>query len=660
MLAARFQPYLFAGLAMATLAAFVAYDLWREHQRSIADVKATTTNVARLLDQQTAQLLGRVDAVLSDFESRLALGGKQASRIAASPQEVGAAVPSLWPSDGLIRALYVLDTEGRPLQSVAGSGPPPALDAAFLADWRARAPSASGNRLTIGRPWAESNGQWVFPVSRLKLDARTPVERHHLVGLVSLAAVQPLLDSVDSGRNGFVTLFLRDGWMLATSPRSDALLGRSWLQTPMFQEHLASAPAGTVRQVVVRDRTERIYSYRELAQGALVVSTGISMTDALADWRARIVADSLLLSIVAAAGLWGAAQLSRNYARRESAERAADEATQRIEQSERFVREVTDNVPMRIAYLDRELRYRFANRAQCEPFERPRDDVLGRTREELTGLPLPVELQRRANAVLQGATQHFEFEELRDGTPQVIEAHFVPALGPGGQVQGFYTASTDVTERHLQQRRIEQALAERETLLREVYHRVKNNLQVVQSLLNLQRRSLPEGPALAALDDSVKRVHAMALVHEKLYQTSSLDAVSLPDYVPELLRYLADTGDAARRGIVLQPDIDQVQASLEVSVPLGLLITELVGNSLKHGFPDGRAGSIQVRLFCDAETTTLEVEDDGVGLPPGFDLTRVTSMGLQLAGSLAGQLGGQLRAAGANGAKFTARLVRLL
>lgn len=660
MLAARFQPYLFAALALATLASFVTYDLRREHERSVAQAKATTANVARLLDQQTAQLLGRVDAVLNDFEARLASARTQDSGGLASPQEAGAEAPSLLPSDGLIRAIYVLDSDGRPLKSVAGSGPAPVLDAAFVADWQSRAQASPTGRLSIGKPWAESAGNWVFPVSRVKRDVGTPPGRHHLVGLVSLAALQPLLDSVDTGRNGFVTLFLRDGWMLATSPRNDALLSRSWVQTPMFQEHLASAPTGTVRQVVVRDRTERIYSYRELSQGALVVSTGISMTDALIEWRARILLDVLLLLGVAAAGAWGAAVLSRNYARRESAELAAEQAARRTEQSERFVREVTDNIPMKIAYLDKELRYRFANQAQCEPFDRPRDSVLGHTRQELTGQPLPAELQRRADAALQGATQHFEFEELHAGAPHVIEAHFVPAKGPGGQVQGFYAASTDVTERHQQQRRIEQALAERETLLREVYHRVKNNLQVVQSLLNLQRRTLSEGPALAALDDSVKRVHAMALVHEKLYQTGQLDAVSLPDYLAELLRYLADMDGAARRGITLHSEIDVMQASLEVCVPLGLLVTELVGNSLKHGFPDGRSGSIQVRLSRHSDKTSLQVEDDGVGLPAGFDLTRATSMGLQLAGSLAGQLGGELRAANADGASFSVQLNRLL
>lgn len=660
MLAARFQPYLFAAAALATLASFVAYDLRREHVRSVAEARATTANVARLLEQQTAQLLGRVDAVLNDFEARLAAAGTQVGGSPASPQEAGAWVSTLLPSDGLIRALHVLDSEGRPLRSATVSGPAPVLDAVFLADWRARAPASSTDQLAIGKPWPESNGNWVFPVSRVTRDAGTLPVRHHLVGLVNLAALQPLLDSVDTGRNGFVTLFLRDGWMLATSPRNDALLSRSWVQTPMFQEHLASAPAGTVRQVVVRDSTERIYSYRELSGGALVVSTGISMTDALIEWRARVLLDVLLLLVVAAAGVWGAAVLSRNYARRESAELAAEQAVRRAEQSERFVREVTDNVPMRIAYLDKELRFRFANAAHCQQFARPRELLLGRTREELTGQPVPDEWQRHADAALQGASGHFEFEVPGDGVARVIEAYFVPDQGPDGQVQGFYAASTDVTERHLQQRRIEQALSERETLLREVYHRVKNNLQVVQSLLNIQRRTLPEGPALAALDDSVKRVHAMALVHEKLYQTGQLDAVSLPDYLAELLRYLADMGGAARRGIALHAEIDVVQASLEVSVPLGLLVTELVGNSLKHGFPDGRTGSIRVRLSRRGDKTSLEVEDDGVGLPAGFDLSRTTSMGLQLAGSLAGQLGGELRAANADGARFSVEVNGLL
>lgn len=652
MVPARLQPYLFGLIAVATLACFAAYDLQRERSRSVTEARSNTANLARLIDHQTVQLLGRVDAVLNDVETRMAADHGNSGAASASDTP-GHVPPSLLPVDGLIRSIHLLDPEGRLLPSGVDGGPAAAFDADFLADWRPRARASEANRLWIGRPWRDSNGAWVIPVGRPLAGADAPSLRGHLVALVRLAVLQPLLDGVYTGRNGFVTLFLRDGWMLATSPRNDALFSRNWVQTPMFQQHLVSAPAGTVQQVVVRDSTERIYSYRTLETVPLVVSAGISMTDALADWRARIVTDVLLLSIVAGAALWGAMVLSRNYARRESAERAAAQATVRIEQSERFVREVTDNLPMRIAYLDKDLRYRFVNKALCDQFGLQREAILGRTPQELTEQPLPAEVQDRVQAALDGVAQRFEMALTWRGAAQVLESFLVPQVGPDGQVQGFYAASTDVTDRHQQQRRIERALAERETLLREVYHRVKNNLQVIQSLLNIQRRTLPEGPTLAALDDSVKRVHAMALVHEKLYQTGHLDAVSLPEYMTELLRYLGDMAGAARRGISLQSDIGPIEASLEVSVPLGLLITELVGNSLKHAFPDGRGGSIRVTVSRRGESVVLEVADDGVGLPPGFDPARATSMGLQLASSLAAQLGGELQVANVNGARFS-------
>jgi len=652
MVAARLQPYLFGLIAVATLACFTAYDLQRERSRSVAEARSNTANLARLIDQQMVQLLGRVNAVLNDVEARLAADQRNSGSASASGTP-GHAPPPVLPVDALIRSIHRLDADGRLQQSVVDGGPAVAFDADALADWRPRAQASAAYRLWIGRPWRDSNGTWVIPVGRPLAGADSPSLRGHLVALVQLAVLQPLLDGVDTGRNGFVTLFLRDGWMIATAPRNDALFSRNWAQTPMFQQHLVGAPAGTVQQVVVRDGTERIYSYRTLETVPLVVSAGISMTDALADWRARIVTDALLLSIVAGAALWGAMVLSRNYARRESAERAAAQATVRIEQSERFVREVTDNLPMRIAYLDKDLRYRFVNKALCDQFGRQREAILGRTPQELTEQPLPADVQDRVKATLDGVAQRFEMEVTRRGAAQVLESYLVPDVGPDGRVQGFYAASTDVTDRRQQQHRIEQALAERETLLREVYHRVKNNLQVIQSLLNIQRRTLPEGPALAALDDSVKRVHAMALVHEKLYQTGHLDAVSLPDYMAELLRYLGDMAGAARRGISLESDIGPIEASLEVSVPLGLLITELVGNSLKHGFPGGRGGSIRVTVSRLGDSVVLEVADDGVGLPPGFDLARATSMGLQLASSLAGQLGGELRAANGNGARFS-------
>lgn len=208
-----------------------------------------------------------------------------------------------------------------------------------------------------------------------------------------------------------------------------------------------------------------------------------------------------------------------------------------------------------------------------------------------------------------------------------------------------------------QQQRLEHALHEKETLLKEVYHRVKNNLQVVQSLLALQRRSVPEGPARAALDDSVQRVRAIALVHEKLYQSGNLASVSLPEYTRDLLFQIGEV--AGQRHIALKADIEVEHAGLDGAIPFGLLVAELVSNAYKHGFKGRSEGEIHVLLRSGEGGARLSVSDDGIGLPAGFSLAESHAMGLQLAASLARQLGGELKVDSEHGTCFSAILKRL-
>jgi PAS domain S-box-containing protein len=552
-----------------------------------------------------------------------------------------------------VRGLSVFDAQGR-LRATTFNAAQQMVGPAAERDWFSAQRSGTGPSLVIGRLEQDRSGAWLLPVSQ-RIGGPGAAFEGVLVAAVDMGATQRVFDAVDTGRNGFVTLFLAQGWLVATAPANAALFARPWRDTPMFTDHLPHAPVGTVQQVVVRDSTERVYSYRALADFPVVVSIGVSLTDALAEWRNRCLWNLLLLGIVSTALLRAAVVAGQAALRR-------DEVRAEVETSEKFLRELTDSIPLRIAYVDRELRYLFVNRAHCERFKLPREAIVGHTREELTSTPVPADLQAELERVLQGESRRFEYAERMDGRTAVIETHIVPNQGDDGQVLGFYAASADVTERHQQQQRIEQALAERETLLREVYHRVKNNLQVIQSLLSLQRRALPEGPARSALDDSVQRVRAMALVHEKLYQTGDLSAVALADYSRELVQQVGEAAAAGPRGISLHSEVEAVQAGLDVCVPYGLLVTELVGNSLKHAFPNGRGGSIRVTLRRVGKQLHLAVADDGVGLPRGFDLNASRSMGLQLAASLAGQLGGNLHArneAGEVGAVFTTALPRL-
>jgi PAS domain S-box-containing protein len=244
----------------------------------------------------------------------------------------------------------------------------------------------------------------------------------------------------------------------------------------------------------------------------------------------------------------------------------------------------------------------------------------------------------------------------KDGSQLFMSLAISPVRDAGGRVTGASWIARDITERHQQAARVEASLKEKEMLLKEVYHRVKNNLQVIQSMIRLQTRTLTDPIAQQALEDTVRRVRAMGLVHEKLYQSGNLAAVSLPEFVRDLFRQLNETTGANARRVQLLAEIDAFDVGLDVAVPLGLLMTELVSNSLKHGFPGGREGEVRVTLKRDGADAVLGVSDNGVGLPPDFDLEKAASMGLTLAATLARQLRGRLETPALPQADFRVRI----
>ena len=202
----------------------------------------------------------------------------------------------------------------------------------------------------------------------------------------------------------------------------------------------------------------------------------------------------------------------------------------------------------------------------------------------------------------------------------------------------------DITERKQAEMALRASLEEKEALLKEVHHRVKNNLQIVNSLLSLQARQVHEESVQAALRDTQSRVRAMALLHEALYRSPNLAQVDFGAYVRSLCDQLARSYLRASCLIRIDVEISNIQLELEQAVPCGLIISELVTNSCKHAFSEASAGRIQVSArFFTCEEVELRVVDDGVGLPPGLAPTQTPSLGLQLVTRLTDQLGGQLR-----------------
>lgn len=214
-------------------------------------------------------------------------------------------------------------------------------------------------------------------------------------------------------------------------------------------------------------------------------------------------------------------------------------------------------------------------------------------------------------------------------------------------------------EAHAHAETISRNLREKEMLLREIHHRVKNNLQVVQSLLKMRARLLPEGEARLAFDATVERVSAMALLHERLYQTPQLEGLPLSTYVRDLFRDVSASNLLDPAQVHLQLDADDIPLQLDFGIPFGLLMNELLCNSLKHAFPNGRRGTITVSVRRIESVVRMVVKDDGRGLPENFDPSAISSMGLKLALSLTRQLGGTLEFANDHGCRVQADLQRM-
>jgi two-component sensor histidine kinase len=201
---------------------------------------------------------------------------------------------------------------------------------------------------------------------------------------------------------------------------------------------------------------------------------------------------------------------------------------------------------------------------------------------------------------------------------------------------------------------LQTSLREKESLLKEMHHRVKSNLQIVSSMIRLQsgRRQHPETQSV--LLDMQNRVQAMALIHEHLSQTENVATVDLGDYLKRLCVHLVHAFVTSPQVVELRQDIAPMRVGIEQAIPCGLLINELVSNCLKHAFPDGRAGEVSVALqpVADGPAWRLRVADNGVGLPAGFALEGLASAGLQLAPALARQIGGKLETGPGPGTVF--------
>jgi len=293
------------------------------------------------------------------------------------------------------------------------------------------------------------------------------------------------------------------------------------------------------------------------------------------------------------------------------------------------------------------------------------EKMFGYTREELIGQPVeilvPIRSREEHIKYRDGYIQDSRTRPMgagrvlsgrkKDGSEVPVEI----SLSPLETEQGVLIMSIirDITDRRKAEEQINNSLREKEALLKEIHHRVKNNLQVTSSLLRLQSGYIQDPHTLEMFADSQNRIRSMALVHEKLYQSSNLSRIDFSDYIENLAELLFRSFGVNPQQISLEIKKQPLFLSVETAVPCGLLINELLSNSIKHAFPKGRKGKIVITIEShEGAEKKIEVRDNGIGLSDNFSFETTETLGLQLVRTLVTQINGRIEVRNENGASF--------
>jgi PAS domain S-box-containing protein len=300
----------------------------------------------------------------------------------------------------------------------------------------------------------------------------------------------------------------------------------------------------------------------------------------------------------------------------------------------------------------------FVNQATVEMYGFAEEELVGKNVRLLRPADFPPDLTEQIRTGTRAGGWAGEVQNVRkNGESFPIELWTSTVRNDQGEPVALVGVAREITRRKLVEARLRTSLREKEVLLKEIHHRVKNNLQVISSLLSLQASKLPGDDMVDILKESQTRVKSMALVHEELYQSDDFSRIDFADYAHRLTTSLFHTYRPETTPITLAVDVEEIFLTVDTAIPCGLIINELVSNALKYAFHGRESGRVVIRLARDGEEYRLTIADDGIGLPGNIDPETAESLGLQLVNTLTRQLGGTLTVTRGGGTQFTVAFV---
>jgi PAS domain S-box-containing protein len=332
-------------------------------------------------------------------------------------------------------------------------------------------------------------------------------------------------------------------------------------------------------------------------------------------------------------------------------------AEEELRLSEERHRAIYDQAYIGISRISKMGRFLLVNERLCDMLGYNADELYKKTFYEL-GVQVEVEESLVDwDQLLSGKIKNFSREQTyvrKDG--ELLSANVTVSLvrDSSDSPNYFVAVFDDITDRKQHERELEESIKEKEVLLKEVHHRVKNNMQVISSILNLQSSYIDDETALSILRESQDRIKSMSFVHESLYQSKTLSEVNFSEYIKNIASNLFHSYGRPEGGIALQFELEELFLNLDTSIPCGLIINEVVSNSLKYAFEGKEKGIIKIEFskLSDGKLKLI-IGDDGIGLPSNFDIENAETLGLQLVTTLVTQVSGELEIKTNKGTQFS-------
>ena len=345
---------------------------------------------------------------------------------------------------------------------------------------------------------------------------------------------------------------------------------------------------------------------------------------------------------------------SRDLLAKEMAER--NKAEKKLRKSEEKYRTILESIEDGYYEVDIEGNFTFVNDSLCRIMGYSNDELIGMNNRDYLDQENANKVYHTFNKVYTTGIpdKGFDWEFIRkDGIKRYVDASASLMKDAEDKPIGFRGIVRDATERKQAEAQLTASLKEKEALLKEVHHRVKNNLQVISSLLSLQSHHIKDKDSLEIFKESQNRVQSMSLIHEKFYQSKDLSRIDMNGYMKDLTASLFRSYADSAAAIKLKTKVADIFLDITTAIPCGLIINELTSNALKHGFPDRKQGEIVIEMHPVNNKIELVFSDTGVGFPEEIDFRNTTTLGMQLVITLVEQLEGTIKLDRRAGSAFT-------